>query len=50
MKVNVINKENDVVDSVELPDEVFAVEVKESLLWEQVKAQRASKGQRERTA
>ena len=43
MKVDVIDKENRIVDSIELPDEVFRAEVKESLLWEQVKAQRASK-------
>jgi len=43
MKVDVIDKENRIVDSIELPDEVFGAEVKESLLWEQVKAQRASK-------
>ena len=43
MKVNVIDKENRVVDSMEVPDDVFGVDVKLSLLWEQVKAQRASK-------
>jgi large subunit ribosomal protein L4 len=43
MKVDVYNTGKDKVDSVDLPDEVFGADVKESLLWEQVKAQRASR-------
>ena len=43
MQIDVFNTEKKKVGSVELPDEVFAAEVKEALLWEQVKAQRASR-------
>ena len=43
MKIDVYNVENSKVGSVELADDVFGAEVKESLLWEQVKAQLASR-------
>jgi len=43
MKVDVVSTGNVKVGSVELPDEIFASDVKEALLWEQVKAQRASR-------
>jgi large subunit ribosomal protein L4 len=43
MKVDVYSTENQKVGSVDLPDEVFATDVKEAVLWEQVKAQRASR-------
>ena len=42
MQVDVVNINNEKVETIELPDEVFAGEVNETLLWEQVKAQRAS--------
>jgi large subunit ribosomal protein L4 len=42
MQVDVINAKNEKVDSIELPDNVFGVEVSEAVLWEEVKAQRAS--------
>ncbi|HSI04088.1 MAG TPA: 50S ribosomal protein L4, partial [Myxococcota bacterium] len=43
MKVDVFNVENSKVGSVDLPDDVFGAEVNETLLWEMVKAQRASR-------
>ena len=43
MQVDVINAKNEKVDSIELPDNVFGVEVSEAVLWEEVKAQRASR-------
>jgi len=43
MQVDVFNIEKKKVGSVELPDDVFAVEVKEALLWEQVKNQLANR-------
>ncbi len=43
MQVDVFNKEKKKVGSVDLPDEIFATEVNEALLWEQVKSQRASR-------
>jgi large subunit ribosomal protein L4 len=43
MKVDVFNKEKKKVGDLELPDAVFGIEVNEALLWEQVKAQRASR-------
>ena len=43
MQVDVINAKNEKVDSIELPDSVFGVEVSEAVLWEEVKAQRASR-------
>jgi large subunit ribosomal protein L4 len=42
MHVNVIDKDGKVLRQTELPDDIFAVEVREALLWEMVKAQRAS--------
>lgn len=42
MQVDVFNTENQKVGTVELPDEIFGVTIKEALLWEQVRAQRAS--------
>lgn len=42
MQVDVFNTEHQKVGKVDLPDEIFAAAVKEALLWEQVKAQRAS--------
>lgn len=43
MQVTVYNAKKVEVGQVDLPDEVFGVEVNETLLWEQVKAQRASR-------
>ncbi|MBI5509991.1 MAG: 50S ribosomal protein L4 [Deltaproteobacteria bacterium] len=43
MNVDVINKEAQKVGSIELPDDVFAAEVNQGILWEQVKSQRASR-------
>jgi large subunit ribosomal protein L4 len=43
MQVDVFNIEKKKVGSVELPDDVFASEVKEALIWEQVKSQLASR-------
>lgn len=43
MKVDVVNIDLKKVGSLELPDAIFAVTVNEALLWEQVKAQRASR-------
>jgi large subunit ribosomal protein L4 len=42
MQVNVINNQGKVTGQTELPDDIFSVEVREALLWECVKAQRAS--------
>ena len=42
MQVDVYNVENQKVGKLDLPDEIFAAAIKEVLLWEQVKAQRAS--------
>ena len=42
MHVNVIDQTGKVVGQHELPDDIFAQEVREALLWEAVKAQRAS--------
>lgn len=43
MQVDVINIEKKKVGSVDLPDDVFGAEVSDALLWEQVKAQLASR-------
>lgn len=43
MDVNVINIEGKEVGSVSLPDDIFATDVNEALLWEMVKSQRASR-------
>ena len=43
MKIDVKNWENEVVGSVELPDDVFAREVNEHLVWEVVRAYLASR-------
>lgn len=43
MKIDVKNWENEVVGEVELPDEVFAHEVSEHLVWEVVRAYLASR-------
>lgn len=43
MKVTVYDTKKKKVGQLDLPDAVFAAEVKEALLWEQVKAQRASR-------
>jgi len=43
MEFAVHNTKNEKVGTVELPDAVFATEVKKALLWEQVKAQLASR-------
>jgi ribosomal protein L4 len=37
MQVDVINMSKEKVSTIELPDEVFAAEVNEVLMWEQVK-------------
>lgn len=43
MQINVINDEGKVVGTTDVPEAVFGGEINEPLLWEQVKAQRASK-------
>lgn len=43
MQYELHNQAAEKVGNVELPDQIFAVEVSPALLWEQVKAQRASK-------
>lgn len=43
MKLDVYNTAKKKVGSVEVPDEVFAAEVNDAVLWEQVKAQTASR-------
>jgi large subunit ribosomal protein L4 len=43
MQVDVFNIQKEKVGSLELPDDVFAAEVKEAVVWEQVKAQLASR-------
>jgi large subunit ribosomal protein L4 len=43
MQIDVVNIEGKKVGNIELADAVFATEVKEYLLWEVVKAQRAAK-------
>lgn len=43
MQVDVINIEKQKVGSVELPDDIFAVEISEAVVWEQIKAQLASR-------
>ncbi len=43
MKIDIVSIENSKVGSVDLPDEVFGAEVNEAILWEMVKAQRASR-------
>ncbi len=43
MNIDVINTQKQKVGTIELPDEVFAAEVKDAVMWEQVKAQRASR-------
>ena len=45
MQVNVENIQRETVGTVELPDAIFAGEVSNALLWEQARAQRASKRQ-----
>lgn len=42
MQVEVFNTELKKVGTIDLPDSVFQVEVKDAVLWEQVRAQRAS--------
>lgn len=42
MQVDIYNVEKKKVGTAELPDEIFTAELKEAVLWEQVKAQRAS--------
>src|SRR5687767_12623490 len=41
MQVDVFNIDNKKIGTVDLPDEIFGEEVNETLLWEQVKSQRA---------
>ncbi len=43
MQIDVVNLEGQKVGQMEVADEVFATKVKESLLWEAVKAQQAAK-------
>src|SRR5688572_19249324 len=43
MQVDIHNTSIEKVGSVELPDEIFGADVKPALLWEQVKAQQASR-------
>lgn len=42
MQEDVLNTEGAIVGKVDLPEEIFGAEVNEALLWESVKAQRAS--------
>ena len=42
MQVNIVDETGAVTGQLELPEDIFAVEVKQALLWECVKAQRAS--------
>lgn len=42
MQVDVFNTELKKVGTIDLPDDIFSSEVKKTLLWEQVRAQRAS--------
>ena len=42
MEVDIINQLHEKVGTIELPDEIFAAEVSEGLLWDVVQAQRAS--------
>jgi large subunit ribosomal protein L4 len=42
MQVRVVDAEGNEVDKIDLPDDIFADEVREALMWECVKAQRAS--------
>jgi large subunit ribosomal protein L4 len=43
MQIDVVNMEGQKVGQMELADEVFACKVRENLLWESVKAQRAAR-------
>ena len=43
MQVDVFNTDKKKVGTAELPDDVFAVEVSEAVIWDQVKAQLASR-------
>lgn len=43
MKVDIYNVAREKIGSLDLPEDVFAVTVREGLLWEEVKAQRASR-------
>lgn len=43
MQIDVINEAGDVTGKTDVPDALFAAEVNEALLWEMVKAQRASR-------
>lgn len=43
MQVEVINVQRKKVGTIDLPESIFGVDVNEVLLWEQVKAQRASR-------
>jgi len=43
MQIDVVNVSGEKVGQMDVADEVFATEVKESLLWEAVKAQQAAK-------
>ena len=42
MQIDVVNMEGQKVGQMELADEVFGCKVREHLLWESVKAQRAA--------
>ena len=45
MQVDVENIQREKVGTIDVPDEIFMAEISPALLWEQVKAQRASKRQ-----
>ena len=45
MQIDVENIQREKVGTIDLPDEIFMAEVSPALLWEQVKAQRASRRQ-----
>ena len=43
MQIDIVNLKHEKTGTIELPEDIFGTEVKTALLWEQVKAQRASK-------
>lgn len=43
MQIDIVNLSHEKTGTIDLPEEIFGTEVKTALLWEQVKAQRASK-------
>jgi large subunit ribosomal protein L4 len=43
MQIDIVNLSHEKTGTIDLPEDIFGTEVKTALLWEQVKAQRASK-------